>query len=48
VPHRGKENAPYYLPVIAEKISELKDIELEILKAQVFQNSLDCFFKLTQ
>jgi TatD DNase family protein len=47
VPHRGKENAPYYLPVIAEKISELKDIELEILKAQVFQNSLDCFFKLT-
>jgi TatD DNase family protein len=46
VPHRGKENAPYYLPVIAEKISELKDIELEILKAQVYQNSLDCFFKL--
>ncbi len=47
VPHRGKENAPYYLPVIAEKISELKGMELEILKAQVFQNSLDCFFKLT-
>jgi TatD DNase family protein len=46
VPHRGKENAPYYLPVIAEKISELKDIELEILKAQVYQNSLDCFSKL--
>jgi TatD DNase family protein len=46
VPHRGKENAPYYLPVIAEKISELKDIELEILKAQVYQNSLDWFSKL--
>jgi TatD DNase family protein len=48
VPHRGKENAPYYLPFIAEKISELKGIELDILKAQVFKNSLDCFFKLTQ
>lgn len=46
VPHRGKENAPYYLPFIAEKISELKNIDLEILKTQVYQNSLDCFFKL--
>lgn len=46
VPHRGKENAPYYLPFIAEKISQLKNIELEELKAQVFQNSMECFFKL--
>lgn len=46
VPHRGKENAPYYLPFIAAKIAELKNVDLENLKKQVYQNSLDCFFKL--
>jgi TatD DNase family protein len=46
VPHRGKENAPYYLPHIFEKIAELKDIAREQLEAQVFRNSLDCFPKL--
>lgn len=47
VPHRGKENAPYYLPFIASKIAELKNVDLEILKLEVFQNSLRCFSKLT-
>lgn len=47
VPHRGKENAPYYLPFIASKIAELKNVDLEDLKTQVFNNSLNCFFKLT-
>jgi TatD DNase family protein len=46
VPHRGKENAPYYLPFIAQKIAELKNMDLEILKAQVYENSLNCFHKL--
>ncbi|MFP5385844.1 MAG: TatD family hydrolase [Bacteriovoracia bacterium] len=46
VPHRGKENAPYYLPFIAEKIAELKNLDLEELKKQVYQNSLSCFYKL--
>jgi TatD DNase family protein len=46
VPHRGKENAPYYLPFVAAKIAELKGIDLETLKSQVYQNSLNCFFKL--
>ncbi len=46
VPHRGKENAPFYLPFIAEKIAALKKIDLEDLKKQVFQNSLKCFPKL--
>lgn len=46
VPHRGKENAPYYLPYVAAKVAELKMIELESLKSQVFQNSLKCFPKL--
>ena len=46
VPHRGKENAPYYLPFIAAKIAELKEANLEELKKQVFHNSLQCFTKL--
>ena len=46
VPHRGKENAPYYLPFVANKIAELKNIDLEILKDQVLSNSFNCFPKL--
>lgn len=46
VPHRGKENAPYYLPFVAAKIAELKNLDLEKLKSQVYENSLNCFFKL--
>ncbi len=46
VPHRGKENAPYYLPFVAAKIAELKNIDLEELKKIVYQNSLNCFSKL--
>lgn len=46
VPHRGKENAPYFLPFIAAKIAELKNLDLEILKHQVYNNSLQCFPKL--
>lgn len=48
VPHRGKENAPYYLPFVAQKIAELKGIELEGLKAKVLGNSLQCFPKLVR
>lgn len=46
VPHRGKENAPYYLPFIVEKIAELKNLPLEQLKNQVYKNSFQCFPKL--
>lgn len=48
VPHRGKENAPYYLPYVAAKVAELKGTDPEALKLQVFQNSLRCFPKLTE
>lgn len=47
VPHRGKENAPYYLPFVAAKIAELKNVDLERLKTEVYQNSLNCFPKLS-
>ena len=46
VPHRGKENAPFYLPFVATKIAELKNLDLEKLKIKVLHNSLQCFHKL--
>lgn len=46
VPHRGKENAPYYLPFVAAKVAELKNVDLDNLKRQVLENSLKCFHKL--
>lgn len=42
-PYRGIENAPYYLPFVAEKIAEVKNVPLEILLKQAYQNSLDLF-----
>lgn len=47
VPHRGKENAPFYLPYVANKIAEIKNMDLEELKAIVLKNSYDCFPKLS-
>lgn len=46
VPHRGKENAPYYLPFIVSKVAELKGMDEAALKPLVYQNSLKCFPKL--
>lgn len=46
VPHRGKENAPYYLPFIAEKVAQLKNVTTEDVLKAAFNNSLLCFPKL--
>lgn len=47
VPHRGKENAPYYLPFVAAKVAELKGMNLEELKKIVLENTYRCFPKLS-
>ena len=44
VPYRGRVNAPKYLPFVAEKIAEVKGIEVEVLLNQAYQNSLKVFF----
>ncbi|RMJ03121.1 putative deoxyribonuclease YcfH [Marinobacter litoralis] len=44
VPYRGKENAPFYLPFVAEKIAEVKGLALEEVIVQTYQNSLRTFF----
>jgi TatD DNase family protein len=44
VPYRGKPNAPYYLPFIAEKVAQIKGYEIEHLLVQAWNNSLALFF----
>jgi TatD DNase family protein len=44
VPYRGKPNAPYYLPFIAEKVAEVKQVEIEDLLQQAYRNSQALFF----
>lgn len=44
VPYRGRENAPFYLPFVAEKIAEIKEIPLETVLEVTYQNSLNLFF----
>ncbi|MBY0517886.1 MAG: TatD family hydrolase [Bacteriovoracaceae bacterium] len=39
VPHRGKENAPFYLPFILKKVAEIKSTSEEVLMNQAWLNS---------
>lgn len=43
VPYRGQENAPFYLPFIAEKIAQIKALTIDDLLAQVYKNSVSVF-----
>jgi TatD DNase family protein len=44
VPYRGRENAPCYLPFVAEKIAEVKKLPLQQVIEQTYHNSLRTFF----
>ena len=44
VPYRGKENAPFYIPFVAEKIAEVKQLPLANVLATTYDNSLRTFF----
>ncbi|MEM9758230.1 MAG: TatD family hydrolase [Pseudomonadota bacterium] len=44
VPYRGRQNAPRYLPFIAEKIAEVKDMPVENLLQVCLRNSERLFF----
>jgi TatD DNase family protein len=43
VPYRGKENAPFYLPFIAERIAAEKSIEIKEVLEKTKQNAIDLF-----
>ena len=44
VPFRGVENAPVYLPFIAETIAQVKGISTEDVLRQTYRNALQAFF----
>ena len=44
VPYRGVENAPFYLPFVAEKIAAIKDVEVNDVLSTAYQNTLQTFF----
>ena len=44
VPYRGRPNAPYYLPFVAETLAAIKEVDVEDLLQQAYRNSLAVFF----
>lgn len=44
VPYRGKPNAPFYLPLVAEKVAEIKHLDVEPMLQQIYHNSMTTFF----
>ncbi len=45
VPYRGRPNAPHFLPFVAEKVAEVKAVDIEVLLRQAHANSLQLFFQ---
>ncbi len=45
VPHRGKRNSPLYIPHIATKLAEVKNIPLEEVKVATNKNALTLFMQ---
>lgn len=43
-PYRGRENAPFYIPFVAEKVAEVKDLPLQSVLEHTYRNSLRTFF----
>ncbi len=43
VPHRGEENSPLYLPLIAKEIAYLKDVSLDKIVESSYQNTVKLF-----
>lgn len=44
VPYRGRENAPFYIPFVAEKVAEVKEVAIEEVLQQTYRNSHRLFF----
>jgi len=42
-PYRGKQNSPEYIPIIARKIAEIKEVSIEQVKKETTSNVLSLF-----
>jgi TatD DNase family protein len=40
---KDRINLPQFLPHIVQRIAEIKKIEIELLIAQIYKNTLNCF-----
>lgn len=47
VPYRGRPNAPHYLPFVAERVAQVKSLEIEPMLEQIYRNSRALFFEAT-
>jgi len=45
-PYRGKRNEPSYLKYTLKKLSEIKQVEYDLLEAMIYQNSMNLFFTI--
>lgn len=45
-PHRGRENGPYYLPLVAQQVAKVKQQSLEELAPLFYENSHRLFKRL--
>ncbi len=43
VPYRGQRNNPLYIREIVDRIAEIKEIDVEVVKAQLLKNAFDLF-----
>jgi len=43
VPHRGKRNEPGYIPLVARRVAELKDISVEEVRQSTTANAIKLF-----
>jgi len=47
VPYRGRSNSPRYLPLVAEKVAEIKNLPVEELLHAARRNSKSLFFEVS-
>jgi TatD DNase family protein len=45
VPYRGKRNEPSYIPLIAERVANIKSCNIEEVASQTTSNAMQLFFK---
>ena len=45
VPHRGERNSSLYLPLVAERIAEIKGISVETVERITYENALNIYDK---